>query len=342
MPQIDVIAVVGPRAPERVRCAKRLAERTGRAFIPATRLATAVDPIQEALMLAPWATPSGGAVVEFPASSSAIELIGALAEPGAPTRLLAVVCVVDAEDLGADLADDGYVSGIAPGGDIEHTARAWLTATQLEFATTIVLANIDRVTPAHREDLIGVVELMAPTARLHLAESDSPAPVPVDTFPVGIGQDSAGWSRAVSGDAIRPARGRASAFRYENVRPLHPWRFHDLLEDRFASGEFGSIVRSAGFCRLATRPGIVAQWEQVGAMFDLAPLGSFDLLDDGDELLALGQDVFVAGLDLDRPGLTAALDETALTDDELLAGPGAWRTYADPFPEWLVSGTSDP
>lgn len=341
MPQIDVIAVVGPRAPERVRCAKRLAERTGRAFIPATRLASAVDPFEEALDLVPWTTSSGGAVVEFPATTSVIDLIGAFTDPLAPSRLLAVVCVVDAEHLGADLADEEYVTRALGGGEIEHTARAWLTATQLEHATTIVLANADRVAAGHRESLLGLLGLIAPSACLHSAPTGSPAAIPLHTGVMGAAQGGAGWTRALSGDPIRSAGGGASAFRYENLRPLHPWRLHLLLDERFASGEFGMIARSAGFCRLASRPGAVAQWEQVGGMFDLVPVADVVPSDDEDELLALGQDLFVAGLDLDRAALTAALDDVALTDEELLAGVSAWRTYPDPFPDWLVPGGND-
>lgn len=341
MPQIDVIAVVGPRSPERLRCAKRLAERTRRAFIPATRLAVATDPIQEALDLAPWATPAGGAVIEFPGSTSVIELIGALADPGAPTRLLALVCVADATHLAADLADEEYVTAVDADGDVEHTARAWLTVTQLEYATTIVLANADRVPTTHRDELLGLLGLIAPGARLHAADADSPAAVPVDGVPMGRSHDRAGWTRALSGDPVRPGRGGASSFRYENLRPLHPWRLHLLLEDRFGSGAFGTVVRSAGFCRLASRPGVVARWEQVGGMFDLVPTADAVAAGDEGELLSIGQDLFVVGTDLDREALVRALDDAALRDDELLAGVTDWLTYPDPFPDWLVTGGSD-
>ncbi|UAJ80126.1 GTP-binding protein [Leifsonia sp. ZF2019] len=342
MPQIDVIAVVGPRAPVRVRCAKRLAERTQRAFVPAARLAVAADPIEEAIALVPWTTPSSGAVVEFPAETPVLELIGALTAPEAPTRLLAVVCVADAERLEADLADESYVTRTAGAGEVEHTARAWLTVTQVEHATTIVLANADRLHAERRDDLIGLLGLLAPTARIHAAGTGSVSPIPLDLAELGPTQARAGWSRALSGDLVRAPRGAAGAFRYENERPLHPWRLHLLLAERFESGEFGTIVRSAGFCRLATRPGAIAQWEQVGAMFDLVPLADAVWSEGGSaaeevELLTLGQDLFVAGYDLDRAAFTVALDDAALHDGELVAGPDEWRTYPDPFPDWLVA-----
>jgi hypothetical protein len=76
----------------------------------------------------------------------------------------------------------------------------------------------------------------------------------------------------------------------------------------------------------------------VGGMFDLVPVADPAVPDDEYELLAFGQDLFIAGFDVDRVGLTRALDEVALRDDELLAGPDEWRTYPDPFPDWLVAG----
>lgn len=97
------------------------------------------------------------------------------------------------------------------------------------------------------------------------------------------------------------------------------------------------LVRSAGFCRLATRPHVTAQWEHAGRMFALNPLTGDDRLADDDELLAVGQDLALIGLRVEPNRLAAALDDAALTDAELAAGPTAWAGFADPFPVWQTA-----
>lgn len=127
---------------------------------------------------------------------------------------------------------------------------------------------------------------------------------------------------------------RVTGFRYEQLRPLHPGRLKALLDERIERGAFGRLVRSTGFCRLATRPRATLQWDHVGRTiaFHLAAI------DDGfrsdEEMLAVGQDLAFIGIDLDRVALVRALDEAALTDGELAAGPEAWASFADPFPTW--------
>lgn len=125
---------------------------------------------------------------------------------------------------------------------------------------------------------------------------------------------------------------RVSAFRYEQLRPFHPGRLHELLETSFGGGAFGAVLRSAGFCRLASRPGVVGSWDQVGQMISLEPLTRDE--QGQSELLALGQDIGFIGIDLDADALTTALDKATLSDAEFTAGLREWARFADPFPRW--------
>ncbi|GGF43681.1 hypothetical protein GCM10010922_19030 [Microbacterium sorbitolivorans] len=118
------------------------------------------------------------------------------------------------------------------------------------------------------------------------------------------------------------------------MRPLHPARLGVLLDERIEPGEFGTLIRSMGFCRLATRPHAVTEWNHVGGMISFDPLGRDDALGDDEEILAVGQELGLIGIDLDVRALTRALDDPALTDEELAAGPAEWAKFADPFPAW--------
>jgi len=112
-------------------------------------------------------------------------------------------------------------------------------------------------------------------AALRLRSGAPQAPAPTAAY--SADQDRPGWVFLLNGE-FEPhiTDFRVSAFRYENFRPFHPERLQLLLDERVELGEFGALVRSAGFCRLATRSDIVAQWEQAGHMLSFTPLDRDD------------------------------------------------------------------
>lgn len=341
MDAVDVVAVVGSCAPERFQYAKRLADSSSRMLVPASRIALAGDPIDEAAALVPWANGPAGAVVEFPSTTSVVEVIGALADAEQATRLVGMVCVADATHLLSDLRCDDYVARRVPGTpQVEHTARALLSIMQFEYASTIVLVNWAGLETSALSTLMALVSHLGPHARLRLHRgSEEPLETAITYAAYTAGQERPGWVGMLNTDFDpHMTDPRVSALRYEHIRPLHPSRLQRLLDDRIEQGEFGTVIRSAGFCRLATRSSVTARWEHVGQMISFAPLTIDDAAGaeplGGEELLALGQDLAFIGLDLDRTALRAALDETVLTDAEFDAGPRAWESLLDPFPKW--------
>lgn len=269
--------------------------------------------------------------MEFEASIDAIELVGALTSREGSTRLMGVVCIVDAVHIFDDLQRDDYVAArSAPG--LEVTATALLIARQIEYASTVLIVNWETLPTDRLSVLIALMSHLNPVARVLLDSSDTDA-LPTDSVYTPA-QDRPGWIRMLNGDFAPGATDpRVSALHYEHVRPLHPARMERLLHTT-ESGRFGAVVRSAGFCRLATRPDIVAQWDHVGHMMSLTPLALDNAMDDDEELLAIGQDLGFVGLDLDHGALRTQMDAAVLTDDELAAGPRAWCDFVDPFPPW--------
>lgn len=339
MEQVDVLAVVGSCAPERMAFARRLAIATGRIFIAAGRLSASPDPLDEALALAPWAQ-EAGAVIEIPGSILATELVGTLAQQDAPTELSGVICVVDAAHLLRDLGRDDYIVRRPrvwrEGASVRYTARAMLTVQQLEFASTIVLVNWDALETDELATVMALISHLSPQARVDL--DDERRAIATDGVAYSVGQERPGWVTILNHEfAPQFTDERVSAGQYEQLRPLHPGRLQQFLDERLEPGEFGTVIRSAGFCRLATRPDISAQWDHIGSMISFDPLVSAAGDDEDASLLAIGQEIAIIGLDLDLEALGVALDEAALTDAELLAGREAWATFDDPFPAWNVS-----
>ncbi len=342
MDPIDVIAVVGSCGPERRRAAERLAGETRSMLLPAARIAVSPDPIAEAGALVPWAYREGRAVVEFPARVSMTELIGTLCEAEESTRLIGITCVVDAAHVLDDLRRDDYFVRYGPEGETGY-ARALVAVEQIEFASTVLLVNWAPLSTPDLSTVMALVSHLSPHARLRLdrgAEggAERPGEHPGEPVAYSVGQERPGWVGILNEDFDPHITDpRVAFFRYEQLRPMHPGRLSRLLDGDFSRGAFGTVLRSAGFCRLASRPRVTAKWEHVGQMFSMHPLIADDEYEDDDEVLGFGQDIAGIGLDLDRPALVAALDEAALTDEEFAAGPAAWAGFADPFP---VSRTS--
>lgn len=340
MIETDVIAVMGACGPERARYAARLSQATSRPLLAASRLAPQ-DPASSAAAFLPWLDVGSGVVAEFPSDASILDVIGTLAERGSGLRLRSVVCVVDAPHLLDDLRRETYAgsSEVDDSGmpRTRYTAHALLAVQQLEYASTIMLVNWSGLSTPDLSITMALVSHLAPSARLRLHQPAVDL-LPIAPIPIRSHQDAPGWVQLLNGEfAPHMTDPRISALRYENVRPLHPGRLNTLLDERIESGEFGSVIRSAGFCRFATRSNVIAQWDHVGSMIAFSPVQVDDGMAEAEGLLAVGEDIAFIGLDLHHRALRAALDETALTDDELAAGPSAWATFEDPFPTWQVS-----
>jgi G3E family GTPase len=214
---------------------------------------------------------------------------------------------------------------------------------QIEFASTVLLVNWAPLSTPDLSTVMALVSHLSPHARLRLDRGEEggaerPGEHPGEPVAYSVGQERPGWVGILNEDFDPHITDpRVAFFRYEQLRPMHPGRLSRLLDGDFSRGAFGTVLRSAGFCRLASRPRVTAKWEHVGQMFSMHPLIADDEYEDDDEVLGFGQDIAGIGLDLDRPALVAALDEAALTDEEFAAGPAAWAGFADPFP---VSRTS--
>lgn len=323
------IAIMGVCAPER----RAYAERTAIALtlpLHVLRLADLRSP--HALPHPRPRTDADAVVVDLGSDVDLIHAIGA--RGGAEVE---AVCVVDARHMIGDLLDDAPLAASArtgdPRGDVG--ARARQASLALELATRIVWINWELVpTPALAVQM-ALASHLNPTAVVRLSR-DPVSDLRSDAVHEGEILERAGWVHALNGEHDPYMRdNRVLTLRYEQLRPFHPARLSTAL-DRLDEGAAGRLVRSAGFCRLASRPGILARWEHVGSAMWIEPLGT----DDG--RMGMGQEIVFTGLDLSAPKLRHLLDQAALTDDELAAGPSTWATFDDPLPAWPAVESSIP
>ncbi|MCJ1706479.1 GTP-binding protein [Microbacterium sp. VKM Ac-2923] len=323
------IVITGVCAPER----RAYAERTAIALDRSLHLLRYAD-LRSPHAL-PHPRPRTDAETVVVDLGSDVDLIHAIGARGGAA--VEAVCVVDARHMIGDLLDDAPLVASARSGDTRSDvgARARQAALALELATRIVWINWEQVpTPALAVQM-ALASHLNPTAIVRLSR-DPVSDLRSDAVHEGEILERAGWVHALNGEHDPYMRdNRVMTVHYEQLRPFHPARLSTAL-DRLDEGAAGRLVRSAGFCRLASRPGVLARWEHVGSAMWIEPLGT----DDG--RMGMGQEIVFTGLDLSTPKLAHVLDQAALTDDELAAGPTAWMTFDDPLPAWPAVDSSIP
>lgn len=328
---VKAIAVTGACAVERRDYAVRLAKARDFILVPAEQTEQGIAAVDRMIDLVRTAFGARGVVLEYRSETPVMEIVGALSAPSAGTELIDLVSVLDVGHLLDDLGSEEFLE-LGSGGIV--AAKAELLVAQIEFASTAAIVNARALSAEELELVVALIGHLNPDAHTALI-AEANAVHGLVRWPFASRPPSAGWTAILNAEfwprAYAPGLG---ACRYEQCRAFHPGRLHAVLSDCISQGRCGRIIRSAGFARLASRPHMTAQWDQVGAVFSLSPLALDDRLGEGGELLAFGQDLAFIGIGLDEAKLREQLDAAVLTDAELTAGPMAWASFPDEFPAW--------
>jgi len=202
-------------------------------------------------------------------------------------------------------------------------------ATRLEYATMIVVVDPDArlaVEIAHALNPRAAVVAVDDVRAVTLDRLRSVVRPPVDDL--GRAQ---GWMLALNGTRLQAPDGISTVV-FRDPRPFHPARLAHVVTECLRPEIVGTIWRSRGLVRLASRPSRVGSWSTVGGSFSLDPTA---MMSDDPETPS-GQEIAFVGSTLDARRLTNCLGAALLDDGELIAGPMEWATYADPFPVWQV------
>ncbi|WP_433329009.1 CobW family GTP-binding protein [Spirillospora sp. CA-294931] len=254
----------------------------------------------------------------------------------AGTHLAGVLVAVDPDGLRDDLSSGDRLSDralTAAASDERYVAE--VLARQIEYASGLVLgpegdtrlagtvlAHLGAGTP-----VTPVGDLLCPSGALSaddLAARVDPASVMLPCDRSSEGVTTVVWRR---------------------VRPLHPERLHDTMDDLSACA-----VRSRGRLWMASRPDAMFSWDCVAGLLAIEDRGPWlaacpeaawsqatparraaAALDWRPALGDRSQVIAFTGPDLDRAALFDRLDGCLLDDEEMLAGSTTWETYADPF-----------
>ncbi|WP_214364517.1 GTP-binding protein [Pseudonocardia sp. H11422] len=243
-------------------------------------------------------------------------------------RLDTMVTVVDASTFLTELGDGDALAdrGLEASEGDERTISD-LLIDQVEFADVLVVSKSDLVPAGRLLVLEALLRKLNPTARLLHANHGA---VPLDEVletgrydPISAAE-APGWARELNGSHTPETEEYGiTSVTYRARRPFHPDRLLAVLD------EWTGLLRSKGFCWIATRPETVGLWSQAGPNLSLEPASQWSTFDG-----PRGQEIVFIGLGVGEPDVYGRLDPALLTDDELATGPEGWRTLPDPLPAW--------
>jgi len=230
-----------------------------------------------------------------------------------------------------------------------------LLTDQIEFANVIVINKCDLVTDTEAERLEGILHHLNPDARMlrvSRGRVDLSQIIGTGLYDEEAASRMPGWAKELEGDHIPETEEYGiGSFVYRRRKPFHPQR----LLKAIGTGLEG-VVRSKGFLWIASRPDKCGIWSQAGSSLQIDRGGLWfaavereqwpddpmtrDWLEDiwDDEVGDCRQEIVFIGVEMDRQGIEAALDEALVTTEEMTAGPPFWMQFEDPLPPWDQEG----
>jgi len=265
-----------------------------------------------------------------------------------------MVTVVDAVNFLKDYDEAKYLkeSGESLGEDDERSV-ADLLVDQVEFADILLISKTDLVEASEVSRLKAILKTLNTHAQIipiSLGKIDIDKVINTNLFDFERAEKAPGWLKEMQGEHVPETEEYGiSSFSYVARRPFYPEKIHNLLHD---TKRFGKLIRSKGYFWLGTRPEFVGQWNQAGGIARYGFAGRFwksvpkkDWPEDQESLNIINkqwvepfgdmrQELVFIGQNLNKEGMTEALDDCLLTDEDILKGKAHWATFTDPFPAW--------
>ncbi|MEW5812587.1 MAG: GTP-binding protein [Actinomycetota bacterium] len=250
---------------------------------------------------------------------------------GRLARLDTLVTVVDASTFLTEIArGEALADRAMSAGDGDARSISDLLVDQVEFADVILLNKTDLVSAATLGTVETLVKRLNPRAKLIRTEHgvvDTAEVLDTGLFDPVLAAEAPGWDEEIAdGHTPETEEYGISSMTFRSDRPFHPRRLAESL------GNMTRIVRSKGFCWIASRPTIAAIWSQAGPNLVIEPAQYWSSAE-----IPPGQEIVFIGVKLDRERVQRLLIEALLTDAELAAGQHTWLAFDDPLPAWGVT-----
>lgn len=271
-------------------------------------------------------------------------------------RLDTMVTVVDAFNFLNDYQSlDNLADRNLALNDEDEREVVGLLVEQVEFADVIIINKTDLLTFNKLNKLEGILRSLNSSAKIIRAKRGMvPLAEVLDTkrFDFDRASDAPGWMAVLRGEEQpETAEYGITSFVFNARRPLHPKRFFSFVNKKSLPK---GLLRSKGFCWIATRSDLVGLWSQAGQIAELSPQAFWwdtvppsEWPDDPETLASIKnqfdgeygdrrQELVFIGRKMDEAKIRTALNACLLTDEEMKGGPEKWATFPDPLPKWIM------
>ena len=269
-------------------------------------------------------------------------------------KLDTMVTVVDAVNFLKDYEEAKYLQDTGESlGEEDERSVADLLIDQIEFADVILVSKTDLSSATDKERLIAILKTLNTHAKIipiSQGQVNLDSVLNTNLFDFEKAQQAPGWLKEMRGEHVPETEEYGiGSFSYTARKPFHPQKFYQFLHD---TERYGKLIRSKGYFWLATRPEFVGQWNQAGGIAGYGYAGMFwkavpkdDWPTDQDSIEFIHekwaepfgdmrQELVFIGQGLDQKGMTSALDDCLLNDEDISQGETFWKTLPDPFPSW--------
>jgi G3E family GTPase len=276
-------------------------------------------------------------------------------------KLDTMVTVVDAKNFLADYdSSDSLHDRSQSLGEDDERDVVTLLVDQVEFADIIIVNKTDLISKRELRRLESTLRSLNSSAEILFSVRGQISIAKIlntSRFDFDKAAAAPGWMAVMRGEENPETEEYGiSSFVYRISRPFHPGRLWKLLRRK---GFTNRLMRSKGFCWIATRPKWIGIWSQAGRVMELSPGGTWwadipmdDWPDDPKDRSAIlsevegeygdrRQEIVFIGRKLDEAALRAKLDAALLTDEEMAGGPEAWLKIPDPMPPWLENDEAE-
>jgi G3E family GTPase len=267
-------------------------------------------------------------------------------------RLDTMVTVVDAFNFLNDYKSfDNLLDRNLAVNDEDERDVVGLLVDQVEFADVIVINKTDLLTTSKLKALEGILRSLNSSAKIIRAKRGMvPLSEILDTkrFDFERASDAPGWMAVLRGEEQPETEEYGiTSFVFNARRPLHPKRFFSFVNKKSLPR---GLLRSKGFCWIATRNDMVGLWSQAGQIAELSPhafwwdtVPSSEWPDDPETLASIKnqfggeygdrrQELVFIGRKMDEAKIRTALNACLLTDEEMT---GSGPRSLTPFPSGL-------
>ncbi|WP_431971183.1 GTP-binding protein [Nocardia sp. bgisy134] len=243
-------------------------------------------------------------------------------------RLDTMVTVVDASTfLGELVRGQALAERNLEAGEGDERSIADLLVDQVEFADVLLINKTDLVSANAAGTVEATVRRLNPRARVLRIERgvvELGEVLGTGRYNPVVASETAGWAEELAGGHVPETDEYGiRSITYTAERPFHPGRLASALD------QLRAILRSKGFCWIASRASLAAIWSQAGPNLTFEPAAWWSSLE-----VPAGQEIVFIGVKLDGDRVRALLDAALLTDAEFTAGPEVWADFDDPFPAW--------